>query len=132
MNRGNIITIENKNYFILFTGETIFLAKELFKGEEMDGGTITAIAENTKNGFEALCKALEFMSEAGEAYRKYMGYEKKETLKADYIKKVLLPYEIADLKNIIAETVVKCFKKEIEEPEQEIDLGLLELQKKTR
>ena len=114
-------------YTFIFNGAALFACYDKFGYGE---SPIDMITPNTAEGLDSLCWMAETLSEQGELVRRYLGYEKGPILKAAEISVLALPIDIIELRNAIVGAVAVGFKRETGEDE-EIDLGLIELEKKT-
>lgn len=93
-------------------------------------GLFEAITKNGRDGLEALCWALQTMSEQAELLRQYMGYEKSEVFNAKEAMVVLKPREIP-IARTIAIGAIEVGLNMNDEENEELDLVIVELQKKT-
>lgn len=119
------ITFGGKQYSLLFNGYALFAEREMFG----DKGMVEEIQQNTAAGLEALCKAVCMLAEQGELARRYEGFEPQETLSVDQVRVLATPMDLLMLRTAVVRAVVKGYGREVEEEEK--DLGLAELEKKT-
>lgn len=122
-----IFNFYGTTYYLMYTGTAFFALMEEF-GDPSD--MIEKISPNTKEAYSALCKIGGILSEQGAIYRSYMGYERTSTLDPDKFQAVARPVNMLALKRAVSNEVFSGLNRE-ENEEEEIDLGLLELQKKT-
>lgn len=125
------IDLAGRTRYLAFTVEAMFQIQEVFGGP---GELLDAIRENTREGFEAACKAAAILAEQGELARRHFGYDPEPITDAGTIAATTAPSEIAALKLSIPAAVSLGYGREVESGDSEIDLGLAELneQKKTR
>lgn len=81
------------------------------------------------DGFDAICWALEELSTQGELIRRDMGHDKQAPLKSDVAKRLLMPYQIPEAKNIIFSAIAAGLNPP--DADEEVDEVLAENQKKT-
>ncbi|MEY8381977.1 hypothetical protein AALG83_02245 [Christensenellaceae bacterium 44-20] len=118
--------LSGKEYALRFSVDVFFKLEEKY-------GTANAIEILTKpgaEGFNALCWLVAEMSKAAELYKRYMGESPNEYLKEEFVRAVILPWEMPKIRDEAIEAVMKGIQRQ-EESEEEIDIGLQELQKKT-
>jgi len=113
-------------YSLMYNAAAHFASLEKYP----EGDLASRVAENTIQGFEALCYALELLSVHGELARRHMGHDRGETLKAAELAAALMPRDIAEAKVAVLEAVYKGMRVDEDETE-EVDEVLAELQKKT-
>lgn len=125
------IDLAGRTRYLAFTVEAMFQIQEIFGGT---GELIEAIRENTRESFEAACKAAAILAEQGELVRRGLGYDQEPITDAETIAATMTPGEIAAIKVAITSAMALGYGREIEPGDDEIDLGLAELneQKKTR
>ena len=107
-------------YQFVYNAQAHFDAKKKYPD-----GLLNAIQADD---FDALCWALEELSTQGELIRRDMGHDRQIPLKAETVKRLLMPHQIVDAKNLIYEAIVRGMSKDENE---EIDEVLAENQKKT-
>lgn len=89
------------------------------------------IRELTKDdsALDNLCTIGAIMSEQGELYRRHFGYEAGDTVTAEELKLICKPAEIMALRIAIISAMVEGMSTEVTDEDEEVDVGLLELQK---
>lgn len=125
------IDLAGRTRHLAFTVEAMFQIQEIFGGP---GELIDAIRENTRESFEAACKAAAILVEQGELVRRGLGYDPEPITDAGTIASTMAPSEIVALKMAIPAAISLGYGREVEPENDEVDLGLAELnsQKKTR
>lgn len=123
------ITMAGRELLLMYTGEAMFRLQEEF-GDVNE--LMAAIAPNTREGFDALCAACAVLAEQGELARRYLGYIPGHILSAEEIRHLMMPKDVVAFKQALPQAVSLGYDREIEPQNNEIDLGLAELdQKKT-
>ena len=86
-----------------------------------------------RDGFAAACKAAAILAEQGELARRQMGYTPQPILEEDGVSAALAPADLARLKLAVTSAITLGYGREVEPENDEVDLGLAELneQKKT-
>lgn len=97
-------------------------------------GTISAALEtlekNDREGFEVLRTLVTLMVNDAELCRRAEGYDPSELITEKDIPIRLKPIDVLNLKQAVADTISAGYKQEHSQENEEVDLGLLELQKK--
>lgn len=115
--------------YLAFTGEALFTIRDNYGGAS---ALLEAIRTDTKESFLTLCAATALLAEQGELARRKMGYDSQEIVDAETLERTVMPYDIIELKEAIPRAISLGFGREIEPENNEVDLGLAELnQKKT-
>ena len=122
-----IFRFNKQVYYLMYTGNAFFDLMDEF-GEPSE--LVTKILPNTRDAYEAVCKIAQVLTEEGAAARSYMGYERPETLDAQAFKHLARPINLIRLKRAVSNEIFSGTNRE-ENTDEEIDLGLQELQKKT-
>lgn len=91
-----------KNYRFVYNAAAYFAAAEKYPD-----GIMQALTLPGKQGFEALCWALEELSTQGELVRRHMGQDRATPIKAEVAARMLMPHEIADAKNVVFAAIIK-------------------------
>lgn len=118
--------LDNNTYYLCFNGTAMFEINELL-GEKR---IIDLLTDNTAQSYQLTCQVLSILSEQGEAVRRYLGYDTQKPLTVDEILSIASPVDMLLMKNAIMKAVAIGYGKEINE-DDEVDTGLIELQKKT-
>lgn len=123
------LTISGKILYLAFNGEALFTIRDSYGGAKE---LLEVIRPDTKESFQALCAATALLAEQGELARRDMGYDSQEIVSAAALERMVMPSEILELKEAIPRAISLGFGREIEPENNEVDLGLAELnQKKT-
>lgn len=125
------IDLAGQERYLAFTVEAMFLIQEMFGGSSE---LLEVMKENTREGFSAACEAAAIMSQQGELVRRSLGYDPEPIIDAGAIAVAMVPSEITALKLAIPAAISLGYGREIKPENDEVDLGLAELnaQKKTR
>lgn len=111
-------------YELLYNANAYFDLKEKW-GDDI----ISLFFSGTKQGFEALCDALSTMATQNELMRRMDGFKKRNIPSKAYFMMKIKPSEIGKYLEEAAGAIMRGMAQETEE--EEVDTGLLELQKKT-
>lgn len=124
------INLAGREQYLAFTGEAMFQIQEKFGGtseliEKMKGGT--------REAFSAAYDAAAILAEQGELARRHLGYDKAPMITAEQIAATTTPGDIIKITLAVSSAIALGYGREIQEENDEIDLGLAELnaQKKT-
>ena len=113
---------------LLMNANALFACWDRFgdKGDLMEqiAGTTTASWDNT-------VWMLVKLAQQGEAWNRYMGEEPVKVLTVEEAQRTMMPSDAIRAREAIQEAYAICFHREEVDENEEIDLGLLELQKKT-
>ncbi len=125
------VTLAGRVRYLSFTVEAMFQVEEQFGGAQH---LADQMADTGRGGFDAACRAAAIFAEQGELARRALGYDPEPMPDAAAIAAGMTPRELADLKLAIPAAMSLGFGREVEPENEEIDLGLTELnaQKKTR
>lgn len=116
-----------QDYYLLFNAAAMFTIDEL-RGEQ----TIVDITQtNDKASVEILFKTAEILSEQGELTRRKLGYDKGTFLTADDLHTMAQPVDIMLLRLAVYRAITIGYDRESEDDDQEVDLVLQEIEKKT-
>lgn len=118
-------TFDGKDYYLSYNVMAVHQIYDL--GIE---DLSAAISDRGAKSFEQVCRAAEIMIQQGELVRRYLGYDPGNVISAETLMLTLgLNHDFA-LRRTMMEAVLDGLRSETDE-RQEVDLGLLELQKKT-
>lgn len=123
------ITTGGRERYLAFTGEAMFQIQEQFGGVR---GLMEKIGPDTRESFQAVCEAAAILLEQTELARRSLGYDKGDIVSADTLKATTTPGELLILKTALTAAIELGFGRDVKPENDEIDLGLAELnQKKT-
>lgn len=114
---------------LLLNGQALFDIYDKFGAK---GFVTDPIMGNGKKHFEATCWMLAKLSEQGELHRRWQGLPHAPILGESFFRVHLTPHEVPPAKDAILAAVRLGFAREVPDAvKKDIDLGLMELQKKT-
>lgn len=117
-----------QTYHLCLNGAALFDIYEKFGSK----GFVTDHIKGTgKKSFSATCWMLSKLAEQGELVRRYQGYPHGKFPTEQMFHTMLHPMQVAGAKDAIRDAVALGFAREEEEEDPEVDVGLVELQKKT-
>lgn len=122
------IKINGNKYDLLYNGAAMFNIRELC-------GEITmteAMKGDDAEAFERLCCIAAELAKQGELLRRFMGEDALPILTADEIKATLSPLGAVRLRTAVINAVIEGYKRSTAKENEEIDLGLAELNQKKR
>ena len=120
------VKINGELYDFLFNGAAMLAIRDKFETDNIVG----LIEENNALGFQRACKIAVILAEQGELLRRYMGHEQRKMLTEDELRISITPVGIYELKNALADAQFEGYKRETKGENDEVDLGLAELNKK--
>ncbi|MCI8506903.1 MAG: hypothetical protein HFI67_12045 [Lachnospiraceae bacterium] len=120
------VAFGKKQYHLAYNAWAMFRIQDLSEEKEV----MEILAARGIGDFSLFCKAAGIMSEAAERIRRYEGEREQDTLAEEEIFNTAQPIDILELKRAMLEAVAYGYGRELG-GEEEIDLGLAELQKKT-
>ena len=120
--------LAGRTYHLLLNGAALFDAYDRFgdKGDLLD-----RIAGTARDSFDNTVWLLVKLCQQGEAWRRHNGEDPQPMLSADAALLLLGPMDVIRARAAIRAAYALGFERENPSEEEEIDLGLLELQKKT-
>ncbi len=120
------VKINGKLYNLLFNASAMMAIRDKFETDNI----VELIREDNALGFQRACKIAVILAEQGELLRRYMGHEQQGILTEDELRISLSPIGILELKNALADAQYDGYKREKKSEDDEVDLGLAELNKK--
>lgn len=125
------INLAGRERHLAFTVEAMFQVEERFGGASK---LLETVQSGGREGFSAACQAAAVLAEQGELGRRALGYDPEPMTDADSIAASLSPADVLALKLSIPAAIALGYGREVEPENDEVDLGLAELnaQKKTR
>lgn len=112
------------------TRHLAFTVEAMFQLEEQFGGTqalLDAIQSGGREGFSSACRAAAILAEQGELARRSLGYDPEPMADADEIAAAMTPADMMALKLAIPAAMSLGYGREVEPENDEVDLGLAEL-----
>lgn len=116
-----------QHLYLLLNGQALF---DIYDKFGTKGFITDPLKDNNKAGFEATCFFLAKLCEQGELLRRWQGQTHGPVLTEQFFRVNLAPREVAAAKDAILAAIVLGFQRE-EKETGDLDLGLVELQKKT-
>jgi len=122
-------SLGGQTYHLLLNAAALFDAYDHF-GEK--GDLLERLSGTSKESFDDTCWMLAKLAQQGEAYRRYTGMDRQPMLTEDRARALLSPQALLLAREAIREAYYLGFARTVHrEDDEDIDLGLLELQKKT-
>lgn len=82
-------------------------------------------------GFHALCRTAHILAEQGELMRRYLGYDRERILSEGEINLLMTPADYLGLRTAVVQAINAGYASDRKsEEDQDVDIGLLELEKK--
>ena len=123
-----VVEYESQKYFFLFNGAAMFEIDEKYGLSDIGSRLNTT----TKDGLEVLGDVCTILSAQGSLARNYIGLPLSDIFDAELLKSPLLtPAKLLCLSTMCTEAITLGYGREVEDDDEEIDLGLQELQKKS-
>ena len=126
--KGHEVDLCGQHLYLLLNGQALF---DIYDKFGTKGFITDPLKDNNKAGFEATCFFLAKLCEQGELLRRWEGQTRGPVLSEQYFRVHLAPRDVYRAKDAIVTTIRIGFAREAEE-EHDVDLGLVELQKKKR
>lgn len=120
--------LNGRTHHLILNGAALFDAYDKFgdKGDLLD-----RVAGTGRESFDNTVWMLVKMAQQGEAARRWQGEEPAPMLTAEEAMRTMSPLDVVRARAAIRAAYAIGFEREAPSEEEEIDLGLLELQKKT-
>lgn len=115
-------------YHLLLNGAAMF---DIYDRYGDEGSVMDHFQGNTREAFDATCWYLEKLSAEGERFRRWQKLDRGPVLSAEALSVCLMPLDVPAARAALRAAVQAGFAREEKGPPQEIDKGLLELEKKT-
>lgn len=118
-----------QHLYLLLNGQALF---DIYDKFGTKGFVTDPIEGNTRKAFNATCWMFAKLAEQGELVRRHQGYDRQEIKMPEYFQTFFRPADVLTARETIKTAVQVGFAREITDGEdEEIDLGLQELEKKT-
>ncbi len=121
------LVIEGKEYWLAYTAQAMIRLNEDLKDREIT----EVILGNKREDFDAFCHILSVLSECGELARRYEGFADGIVLEENLLRACLGPLTLLEAKKAGIHAIMKGLGREIQDENEEYDVGLAELEKKT-
>lgn len=125
MTKYRVASCNEKRLYLAYTASAMFDIYDVLK----DGQQVTDVLVGTKDTFPTFCKVVAIMAGYGERIRRTEGHLAEEPVSAESLM-LVDPVEYLELKREALAAVMCGYHKDIQD-EDEVDIGLAELQKKT-
>lgn len=120
--------LDGQAYHLILNGAALFDAYDRYGNK---GDLLERIGGTSRESFDDTVWLLVKLAQQGEAVRRLQGEEPKPMLTAERAAKILSPVDVVRAREAIRAAFAAGFEREVPDEEEEIDLGLAELQKKT-
>lgn len=118
-----------QTYHFCLNGAALFDCYEKFGP---DGSLLDHIEGATRKSFDATCWMLAKFAEQGEMVRRFQGFKPEKIPTEAFFRANLAAMDVAAAKLVVQSVIRLGFRRDEEDPEeQDVDLGLQELEKKT-
>ena len=129
------IKLGSKTLHLLYNIEAMFDIYDRFKtvndkGKESKPDLTELTADQTRDAISNLCTLAAIMAEQGERYRRYKGLEAEDIPTEEDIRMCCSIKGFYSLRLAVMKAVTEGLKQETTDEDAEIDLGLVELNKK--
>ena len=122
-----------KTLHLFFNGEAMFRCNDLDKDREPDSPDyIARMLQNDLEGKRTLCKVAGILAEQGELCRRYLQYSPERIPTEEEINILLTPMACIGLRTAVMKAIDDGFGAPGQDEDGDIDLGLAELEKKTK
>lgn len=115
-------------YHLLLNGAALF---DIYDQFGQDVSVLDPIKDKGRDGFMAVCWYLEELATQGELYRRREGLDAGPIPEASMFEVMLSPLDVPRARTAIQTAIAAGFGREEVGQPKEIDVGLLELEKKT-
>ena len=127
MDRTEKAFINGKQYTLNYGVDVMWAVEDKFKNVST---VMKSIASQTREGFDTLRWLAVKMANNGELLRRQQGCEKQPFLSEKEIQPTMSPGEFIPLYRAVVSAVQKGYEQEIDNPNEDYDLGLAELREK--
>lgn len=123
------IDINGQTFRLCLNGAALF---DIYDKFGTKGFVTDSIEGHTRKAFNATCWMFAKLAEQGELVRRHQGYDRQEIKMPEYFQTFFRPSDVLVAREAIKTAVQVGFAREVADGEdEEIDLGLQELEKKT-
>ena len=121
-------TFNGQEYHLCMNAAALFAIYERL-GDK--GSVLDHIKGTGKKSFSNTCFMLAKLAEQGEMVRRYEGHDHEKFPSEQMFAAMLMPTDVAEAKDALRKAIALGFTREIDRKQKAVDLGLVELQKKT-
>ena len=122
------VKIGGQDCCLIYNGAAMFEIEDMLNGANL----FESIRKMNRESCEILCKAVTILAEQGELTRRALGYDPEEIVTVEKVSLLASPMDLNLYRRAVMDAVLLGYGREIEN-EDDVDLGLIELeQKKTR
>lgn len=122
-----------KTLHLFFNGDAMFQCNDLDKDlEEGKPDYISRMLQNDPEGKRTLCKVAFILATQGELCRRYLQYSPERIPAEEEINLLLTPMALIGLRSAVMKAIDEGFGSPSQDEDGDIDLGLAELEKKTK
>lgn len=126
-------TYGKNNLHLYMNGSAMFEIQALDEGAPDDQPSALDLAlEQSAAGVSMLCRVAHILATQGEHCRRYLKYTPERIPPAIELESVLSPMQLLGLRTAVIQAVNAGYGQPAEDDDGDIDLGLAELEKKTR
>lgn len=118
------LTLAGRECHLALTVEAMFQLEDLFGGT---GELLDAMGGTGRESFQAACKAAAVLAEQGELARRHLGYDPAPMPALEDVLATMTPDQLPAVKLAVSSAVSLGFGREIEPENDEVDVGLAEL-----
>ena len=130
MDRLTTAIINSRKFTFNYSVSVMFDVAEKYGGAKE---VLDVVSLNTKEGFEALKWLAVKMATDGELCRRAQGFDAEPMIKDDDINlHTISPYDYEELRRAVVNAITAGYRRSEADPNEEIDLGLAELQSKKK
>lgn len=123
----------NKRLHLYLNGAAMFDIQTLDENaHEGQPEALDRALQNTADGKSALCKVAHILATQGELCRRHLHYSSERVPPAEELEVVLSPMQLLALRTAVIQAVNAGYSQPTDDEDGDIDLGLAELEKKTK
>ena len=126
-------TYGSKTLHLYFNGNAMFALEELDKDRTDNQPEVVDRMQNVSpDGIATLCKVAVILATQGESCRRYLHYSSERVPSEEELLSLLSPLQLLGLRSAVVRAIHDGWNQTESEPDDDIDTGLAELEKKTR
>lgn len=123
------VKIGGQTYRLCLNGAALF---DIYDKYGTKGFITDPMKGNTRKAFAATCWFFAKLAEQGELVRRHQGYDKQPIQLPEYFQTFFTPADVLTARQAVSQAVQLGFARDVEDQDEEVDLGLQELEKKTK